>query len=200
MKSFIQYLTESKKTYAFKVKVAGDLSEDFNDKLKGALEKFAVANMSKGKRSPIQEVPLDFPTMKNTNVTVYDLEISYPTTNDVLENYISQSVNHPLHCVKVVTANAPSEEYQAAMKQKADTKSLLQDSDLEAVDGQEMVGAKKISSFLKDLAAEAKSRACEGQPKEKAAEVSEESASKSPVGSQQNELPAAKTAAGLKGK
>ncbi len=97
MKSFTQYLTESKKTYAFKVKVAGDLAEDFNDKLKGALEKFAIVNMSKGKRTPIQDAPLDFPAMKNTNVTIYDLEITYPTTSEVLENYISQTVSYPLH-------------------------------------------------------------------------------------------------------
>lgn len=185
MKSFTQYLTESKKTYAFKVKVAGDLAEDFNGKLQGALEKFAVVNMSKGKRTPIQDVPLDFPTMKNTNVTIYDLEIQYPTTSEVLENYISQTVDYPLHCIKVITANAPSEEYQEAMKQKADKKVLLQTEELEALDGgQEMVGEKRISSFLKDLAAESKARACEGQPKEKAAEfVPEQTASKSPVGS-----------------
>lgn len=185
MKSFTQYLTESKKTYAFKVKVAGDLAEDFNGKLKGALEKFAIVNMGKGKRTPIQDVPLDFPTMKNTNVTIYDLEITYPTTSEVLENYISQTVDYPLHCIKVVTANAPSEEYQEAMKQKADTKVLLQDDELEAVSGQDMVGEKKISSFLKDLANQAKEhyKAIADQPKEKAAEKPTETASKSPVGS-----------------
>ena len=183
MKSFTQYLTESKKTYSFKIKVAGDLSEEFNTKLKGALEKFAVSTMSNGKRTPIQEVPLDFPTMKNTSVTVYDLEISYPTTNEVLENYISQSVSHPLHCIKVVPANSPSEEYQEAMKQKADTASLLQNDELEAEDGQSMVGEKHISNFLKDLAAEAKTRAAERQPKEKASNMPEPGASISPIGS-----------------
>jgi hypothetical protein len=42
MKSFIDYLVESveEKKYVFKIKVAGDLSEEFNTKLKGALEKF----------------------------------------------------------------------------------------------------------------------------------------------------------------
>ena len=184
MKSFTQYLSESKKTYAFKVKVAGDLTEDFNTKLKGALEKFAVVNMSKGKRTPIQDVPLDFPTMKNTNVTIYDLEIHYPTTSEVLENFISQSVGYPLHCIKVVTANAPSEQYQEDMKQKAESKVLLQTEELEAEDGQELVGEKRISSFLKDLAADSKKRVHPDQPKEKAAEfVPEQTASKSPVGS-----------------
>ncbi len=184
MKSFTQYLTESKKTYAFKVKVAGDLAEDFNDKLKGALEKFAIVNMSKGKRTPIQDAPLDFPAMKNTNVTIYDLEITYPTTIEVLENYISQTVSYPLHCVKVVSANAPSEEYEKQLKEKAEAgEPLLQTEELESESGQEMVGEKRISSFLKDLAAEAKTRACPDQPKEKAADKPEDSDSKSPIGS-----------------
>ena len=186
MKSFTQYLTESKKTYAFKVKVAGDLAEDFNDKLKGALEKFAIVNMSKGKRTPIQDVPLDFPTMKNTNVTIYDLEITYPTTSEVLENYISQTVSYPLHCVKVVTANAPSEQYEQQLKEKAEAgEPLLQTEELESNCGQDMVGEKRISSFLKDLANQAKDhyKAIADQPKEKPAEKPQDSDSKSPIGS-----------------
>ncbi len=183
MKTFAQYITESKKTYAFKVKVAGDLADDFNEKLNVALEKFAVVNMSKGKRTPIQEVPLDFPTLKNTNVTIYDLEIAYPTTSEVLENYISQMVRYPLHCIKVVTANAPSEEYQHAMQKKHADKALLQTEELESQCGQDLVGQKRITSFLKDLAASAKTRAHKDQPSEKPAEIPQESASKSPVGS-----------------
>lgn len=184
MKSFTQYLTESKKTYAFKVKVAGDLAEDFNDKLKGALEKFAIVNMGKGKRTPIQDVPLDFPTMKNTNVTIYDLEITYPTTSEVLENYISQTVSYPLHCVKVVPANAPSEQYEQQLKEKAEAgEPLLQTEELESESGQDMVGEKRISSFLKDIAKDAKDRACANQPKEKAVEMPTTDAGVSPIGS-----------------
>lgn len=189
MKSFSQYLTESKKTYAFKIKVAGDLTEDFNQKLKGALEKFKVTSISNGKRTPIQNVPLDFPTLKNTNVTIFDLEISYPTTSEVLENYISQAVEHPLHCVKVVTDNAPSEEYQKTLQSAENKKeALLNTEDMGGESAQEQVGEKKISSFLKDLSQDAKTRAVKEQPKEKATEMPEGSKI-SPIGSHQNKLP-----------
>jgi hypothetical protein len=80
MKSFTEYLTESKKTYEFKIKVAGDLSEGFSTELKSAMEKFAVVKLSNGKRTPIQEVPLDFPNLKNSHVTVFDLEVTGTTT------------------------------------------------------------------------------------------------------------------------
>ncbi len=49
MKSFTEYLTESKKTYEFKIKVAGDLSEDFSSDLNTAMEKFSVVKLGKGK-------------------------------------------------------------------------------------------------------------------------------------------------------
>ena len=184
MKSFKEYLTESKKTYAFKVKIAGDLEEGFNEKLKTAMEKFSVVKLGSGKRTPIRDVPLDFPDMKNISVTVYEVEVNYPTTTDVLENYISQSTEWPLHCVKVRTGNEPSEQYQEAMKKDSkDEKALLAQEDMGGESAQDAVGEKRISSFLKDLAAEAKTRSCEGQPSEKANIMPEPGASIGPVGS-----------------
>lgn len=143
MKTFKHYLTEGKKTYAFKIKVAGDLPEDCDQQLKAYLEKYNVASMSKGKRTPIQDVPLDFPGLKNKSVTIWNLEIHYPTTSEVLENYISQCCGYPLSCVKVVTDNAPSEEYQKIVNKK--------ESSNEEESGQIIVGEKHTMSLLKDL-------------------------------------------------
>lgn len=181
MRSFKEYLTESKKTYEFKIKVAGDLSEGFSSDLKSAMEKFAVVKMSNGKRTPIQEVPLDFPNLKNSHVTVFDLEVNYPTTPQVLEAYIAQVCGCPAETVVVRTANEPSEEYQQTMTEK--TTKLLGEPEEAVEDGQSLVGEKHISSFLKDLAQAAKDRACEGQPKEKANPMPEPGASISPIGS-----------------
>jgi len=151
MKTFKDYLTESRKTYAFKIKVAGDLSEDFESKLESAVGRFSTVKLTKGKRTPIQEVPLDFPTMKNTQVTMWDAEVNYPTTPEVLENYVSAITGHTLHCVKVVTNNAPSEEYQA-QQTKEHKEPLLADPTLEEVDGQAVVGEQGKMTLLKTLA------------------------------------------------
>ena len=43
MKLFKEYLTESKKTYEFKIGLAGDMAEGFQDKLETALKKFDVS-------------------------------------------------------------------------------------------------------------------------------------------------------------
>jgi hypothetical protein len=179
MKSFEEYLTESKKTYQFKIKVAGDLSEDFSSKLNSAMEKFSVVKLSKGKRTPIQEVPLDFPNLKNSTVTVFELEVTYPTTPQVLEAYLSQVCSVNPSRVVVRTANSPSEEYQKHMTDKSTQ--IIGEVEEDIPGGQDMVGEKRISSFLKDLASVSKE--VKDQPKEKASPMPESGASISPIGS-----------------
>ena len=48
MSTFKDYLTESTKSYDYKVKVAGDISDDFASRMETALAKFEVAKMSAG--------------------------------------------------------------------------------------------------------------------------------------------------------
>lgn len=152
MKTFVDYLTESKKTYAFTIKVAGDLEEGFADKLKSALERYSVATISKGKRAPITETPVDFPQLKNVNVTSFNVEIHYPTTSKVLEQYICQSCKCAENYVVVRAANEVAEQHQEVVNKKEAEKPLIGQCDPAPSNNQELVGEKKISSFLKDLA------------------------------------------------
>ena len=85
MKSFTEFLTESKKTYPFKIGVAGDLPENFVDMLETCLEKYNLSNLSTGKKTPIQERPLDFPQLENMEVTYFEAEVNYPTTSQVMQ-------------------------------------------------------------------------------------------------------------------
>ena len=50
MKSFIEYLTESKeeKKYSFKIKIAGDLPENCEDVMETALQKYKVGVKTNG--------------------------------------------------------------------------------------------------------------------------------------------------------
>ena len=183
MKSFTEYLTESKKTYAFNIKVAGDVSKNFAEDLRGALGKFSIVNLTKGKRSPIQEVQLDFPELKNESVTVYELEIHYPTTPQVLEQYIADvckcSKSHL--CVRGANEHARTLEQEDFKKENAEA--LLTNSDMGGASAQDKVGDKYISSFLKDLQTASKDRAQKDQPKEKAPEAMPEGTSISLIGS-----------------
>lgn len=182
MKSFNEYLTESKKTYEFKIKIAGDLDEGFKTKLKSAMERFSVVKMDNGKRLPIAERHLDFPELENTNVTVFNVEVNYPTTTQVLENYVSQVCGCELAKIRVRTANQDAEQVELKLD-KESGESLLTKEDLGGESAQDKVGDKGVSGFLKSLAADAKSRVDSKVHKEKASEMPESGASISPIGS-----------------
>ena len=75
MSTFKQYLTEAHKSYDYKVKVAGPIASEkgFATKMETALQKFEVAKMSAGKKTPIMTMPLDFPALSNEEVTIFDV-------------------------------------------------------------------------------------------------------------------------------
>ena len=67
MKTFREYLAESKKTYPFKVRVAGDLPENFEKNFKECLGATNPTIVEKSK-TPIQASPIDFPELSNVEV------------------------------------------------------------------------------------------------------------------------------------
>ena len=92
MSTFAKYLTESTKTYEYKVKVAGDIAKDFATRLETACKKFEVTKLSAGKKTPIQSLPLDFPALSNESVTIYDLTTAVHTQcSSVAQGYRSET-------------------------------------------------------------------------------------------------------------
>jgi phosphoketolase len=158
MTDFKQYLAESTKEYDYRIKVAGDLSEDFAARLETALKKYEVKSLSKGKKTPIQEVPLDFPNLKNQAVTIFELKTSYPASVFEMHSYISNIMRLQPNQLVVRKPGEPSEEYQEEIKAKAEQKSefrsVLQDveyKDAPKVKADEVYGDKANQSLLKEL-------------------------------------------------
>ena len=79
MKTFKEYLSESKKSYPFRLKVAGDLPENFVNGLKDCIGKANPTIIEKSK-TPIQATPLDFPELSNMEVHVFEVVCEYPIT------------------------------------------------------------------------------------------------------------------------
>jgi hypothetical protein len=156
MKLFTDYLRETKETkkYAFKIKVAGDLPEHCEDCMETALQKYQVSKFSKGKSTPIQASLLEFPNIKNASMTVFEVELDYPTTSAVLSELLANSTGIARDCIRVRT---PLEEANAAIEQenvvdeKTDKKALLS-QDYAKENNQNLVGDKHTMSLLKDLA------------------------------------------------
>jgi hypothetical protein len=89
MKSFKEYLTESKKTYEFKVKIAGDHPDNAVEQIKGSLDQFHVSGVRKSATTPIQERHSEFPEHKNIGMTIYDVTTDYPATASQIRDMVA---------------------------------------------------------------------------------------------------------------
>jgi len=150
MKSFTQYLVESKRVYEFKVKIAGDCPKDCAAIIKSALDQFQVESCSTGKGIPIQESPADFPNHKNTGVTVFDVCTNYPATSSQVAALLAEKLQKSAHDIRV--RNFKEEEEIAINNQNAakSGKSVLT-AEYETSNNQGLVGEKKKENFLKEL-------------------------------------------------
>lgn len=155
---FEQYLAESKKTYEFEIGVC-EAPEGFEDSMETALQKYSVASMSAGKKTPIQERPLDFPQHQNTEVTYYEISVNYPTTPQVLAEYIASCCDVDRSRVIVRTPNDPSIELQDT-KEEGPYEVKLDKFELEQADpnAQDHVGNNRVMELLKELETARKER------------------------------------------
>jgi hypothetical protein len=147
MKLFKEHLKESMeaKKYSFRVKNA-DL------KLESLLGKWKVSSFKKSGTTPVQQYPLDFPKLKNEQVSIYEVTLDYPTTQQELTEYIASGLSIARENFVVRRPGEPYEEYQEP-KTKS-TQPLLTDNDYkEAPDAkfEDYFGDKYNSGFVKEL-------------------------------------------------
>jgi len=157
MKSLQEYLTESKKTYKFKIRVAGELPEGFASKLETNLKKYDVANLSAGKKSPIQETPLDFPQLQNMEVTHYEVELNYPATSHILERYLVDCCSIPHSHITVRGEHDPIDEQQKPADESP-YEAILAKEDMGGESAQKFAGENRVMDLLKELEAARKER------------------------------------------
>ena len=156
MSTFTKYLTEAAKSYDYKIKVAGQISDDFGTRMETCLQKFEVAKMSAGKKTPIQSLPLDFPSLSNESVTIFDVTTNYPTSAREMQEYVGTYMDVPQTHLVVRKPGEPTEEYQDEMATagKSEYKNKLQDieyKDAPKVNAEEFHSSKANMSLLKEL-------------------------------------------------
>jgi hypothetical protein len=198
MKSFQEYIAESKKTYPFTIKVCGDLSESADKIMKSAMHRFTVNKLSKGKKTPIQSMPLDFPGQSNVEVHVFEVDLQYPTTSAVLTELLADQLQISPAKIRVRT---PGEMAEMALNlehnQASDESFLLKDYADE--NNQDLVGQKHVVSFLKELGKQEHTLQpvagvndqllAKTVPTESAGKTADVKPGISPVGSRQNKIP-----------
>lgn len=157
MKTFKQYLMENIKEYKFRVKYAGTLTDAQLDRIEIALGKYNLKDMTKPKVTPIQEHPMDFQTMKNSEVTIMDISITYPSTVDMLRQELVDYAGLPGSHVMVSNPNDPNEvareEYVEDMgKDYVPALGTPELKDPVEIKASEHFGDEYNANFLKDLA------------------------------------------------
>lgn len=202
MKSFKEYLIESKQTYDFKVKIAGDCPEECASKIKEALGQFDCNSCSSGKSTPIQETQADFPELKNVGVTMFEVSLNYPATSEQIRNLVAEKL-----CLSqsVIRVRNPKEEEEKEINSQETEQVLGKDYPKE--NNQNLVGEKHTMALLKELSKNKQhSEQYKGvndkilakkSPAEKTVKADKQLASKSPIGSSNIEKP---TATSIKGK
>ena len=153
MKSFKSYLTENKKEYKFRIKYAGTLTDSQLDRIEMALGKYSIVDMSKPKTTPIQEHPMDFQTLRNSEVCMLDITVNYPSTVDVIRNELQEYAGISGSHLVVINAEQPEEiarEEAAKIPNDQEYKPLL-DSEYEDKKQEATFGDEYNASMLKEL-------------------------------------------------
>ena len=156
MKSFRSYLVESEQTYKFRIKMAEKCSDETMDALETALQKYDMKSMSKPKKTPIQEHPMDFQTLTNAEVFIMDTELQYPVTAHQLYEYISQTVGVPASHLVVINQDHPEEiAREEALQEEGDEyEAKLDDAeykDADKIKAEDHFGDKYNENMLKNL-------------------------------------------------
>ena len=159
MKTFKEYLTENKKVYPFRIKVAGSLPEGFAGKVKEYLG-YCKANLVEKSKTPIQSQPLDFPDLSNIEVHVFEVVCEYPTTAPQIVERIKCLV--PESHLRVRNGGDPAEAEHANFDLEGSGESILEEPEIkDKIKVKDYFGDEFNKNFLKDLNKTAKERAKE---------------------------------------
>lgn len=167
--NFEDYVKKNEKTVTYTVKVACDVFEKVHQKkLKDNLWEIDLVKMGKVFSSPLMANPLDFPNLKNVSVHSFELTLAYPTTTDVIERMVAESLGISR---TFVVAYAPEDPRHAQTEDKLRIKDqILHQNKVESYlarditedeiseETHELHGDEYIEPFLDSLMAKRKER------------------------------------------
>jgi hypothetical protein len=154
MKSFKQYLQESKQTYTFRLKLAKELSNEELDRIERHLVKYDVQKFSAPKKLMLQGTPYDFPQLRGYEIYVTEFTTTYPVSAYQLHVEIQNLIGLPDGLMKVHSDQEPLEKQEMAGESKDEATSLLADPDYkeaEKVDANDYYGDKYNTKFVQEL-------------------------------------------------
>lgn len=123
MKSLKHYITESVKTYAYTIKIAGEVDKNFLDLFTYNLKKFDPIEISKPTSTPVQKSPYGFPNLSNQPITIIKANFRYPATEPMIQQ-IAQLLGYNVDMVRVISSafdDSINKEVEGYADQMADS-------------------------------------------------------------------------------
>jgi len=152
MKTFKEYLTESKRSYSFRVKVADcDLDGDMLDKIEKAMSAYQLIDISKPKRMPIERVR-EFAKLGPVGREMFEISTAYPTIPPQIQQSIHTATGIPLDHIYV--ADLMSDEAEIDPVSDHEEAPILTKDYSGNDSAQSVVGLKRVDSLLKELGKE----------------------------------------------
>ena len=133
MKNFAHYLAESERTYDYRVKLCGDVTNEFVRSLKSKFDQFAPVKMGDVKTTPIQKIPTDFPNFHNEKVSMFDVSFRYPAIEPQVKQ-LAQLLGYDPNKVVMTTRDYNDSMVDEYEKIESENKDLLSDTDYPAND------------------------------------------------------------------
>lgn len=109
MKTFLEHLAESEKTYEFRIKIANFDPSDAMDRLESILDAYGLEDISSPKSLPVTEDNINFPSLGPVEVYQIDAILKYPVTDAQLRTMVSERWGVPAASIVVVPRNHPEE-------------------------------------------------------------------------------------------
>lgn len=143
MKTLKEYLTESVKTYEYRIKIAGDLDDALLSEFEKKLAKFDLIKLTKPKKTPVMKSPAGFPELANQEIHIMDAAFNYPATFQEITEIWKQLGGNPNNIRMItqgyddsVTAETEQQEqspvlekeYPAKNKQQSEAESAHADA------------------------------------------------------------------------
>lgn len=112
MQEFFEYYNANKKQYKYTIKIAqNDFTAEQAAVLERYLERYKLVDFKPFSKTPIQQNPLDFPNVKDSEVYITEVTMEYPATASNLVREIAKGVKLSENCIAVYNENDPRLDY-----------------------------------------------------------------------------------------
>ena len=155
MKTFKQYLTESKRDYTYRIKLINEIDNESVDRIERHLAKYEVKTVQAPKRLMLQSAPYDFPQARGHEVHVIEFTTERPASAYQIQEELKSLLGLGDAVMKVRSDMEPLEQQeQAATSEPKEIGSMLEDGDYseaEKIRSEDYYGDKYNSKFVQEL-------------------------------------------------